>query len=127
MKEVIAFVRPTMVQMTKSALADAGFPSFTCQPVLGRGKKHLDFGAVESFVESGDLPANHAGEALTEPLRLIAKRMFTLVVEDEDVKNVVRLIIDTNSTKTPGDGKIFVQPIIESYRIRNGETSADAY
>jgi nitrogen regulatory protein PII 2 len=53
--------------------------------------------------------------------------MFTLVVEDEDVKNVVRLIIDTNSTKTPGDGKIFVQPIIESYRIRNGETSADAY
>ncbi len=127
MKEITAFVRPNMVQVTKDALADAGFPSFTCQPVLGRGKKHLDFGAVESFVESGDVPANHTGEALTEPLRLIAKRMFTLIVEDEDVSNVVRLIIDVNSTKTSGDGKIFVQSINESYRIRNGETSADAY
>ena len=32
-----------------------------------------------------------------------------------------------NHTGTPGDGKIFVMPIFESYQVRNGEGGADAY
>ena len=33
---------------TKVALSEAGLPSFTAMPVLGRGKGHGDFEKVES-------------------------------------------------------------------------------
>ncbi len=127
MKEIMAIVRPDKVGATKSALAEAGFPSFTCQVVLGRGKKLMDRTLASVILDEGELPVDHVGEALSEPLRLISKRMFTLIVEEEDVPVVVKLIIDTNSTSSPGDGKVFVLPINESYRVRNGERAADAY
>jgi nitrogen regulatory protein PII 2 len=127
MKEVMAVVRPTKVNDTKNALADAGFPSFTCQVVLGRGKKLMNESIVEAILEEGDVPQNKLGESLSEPTRLISKRMFTLIVEDEDVGKVTDLLISTNQTGTPGDGKLFVLPITDSYRVRNGEHHADAY
>lgn len=127
MKEIMAIVRPTKVGATKTALAQAGFPSFTCQVVLGRGKKLMDRTLASAIVEEGELPADHVGEALSEPLRLISKRLFTLIVEEDDVPSVVKTIVDVNSTSSPGDGKIFVLPITESYRVRNGQRAADAY
>ncbi len=127
MKEIVAIVRPTKVTETKTALADAGYPSFTCQSVLGRGKKLLDAALVRGMLEEGEVPDNALGQAVSEPLRLIAKRMFTLIVEEQDVGPIVKLITKTNSTNTPGDGKIFVLPIQESYRVRNGERAIDAY
>jgi nitrogen regulatory protein PII 2 len=127
MKEIMAVVRPTKVNDTKNALADAGFPSFTCQVVLGRGKKLMNETIVTAILDEGDVPQNKLGESLSEPTRLISKRMFTLIVEDEDVSKVVDLLISTNQTKTPGDGKLFVLPISDSYRVRNGEAAADAY
>ena len=127
MKEIMAIVRPTKVGATKAALAEAGFPSFTCQVVLGRGKKLMDRTLASAIVEEGELPADHVGEALSEPLRLISKRMFTLMVEEGDVKAAIKAIMDVNCTSSPGDGKIFVLPVTESYRVRNGERAADAY
>ncbi len=127
MKEIMAIVRPSKVNATKRALADAGYPSFTCQVVLGRGKKLMDPILASTIVEEGEVPVTEVGEALTEPLRLISKRMFTLIVEEADVKPAVKLLTEVNSTSTSGDGKIFVLPIIESYRVRNGERAADAY
>lgn len=127
MKEIMAIVRPNKVNATKIALADAGYPSFTCQVVLGRGKKLMNPTLAKAIIEEGEVPADHIGEALSEPLRLISKRLFTLIVEEEDVDPVVKLITNVNSTQSPGDGKIFVLPITESYRVRNGERAADAY
>jgi nitrogen regulatory protein PII 2 len=127
MKEVIAIIRPNKVNETKRALLDAGYPSFTCQHVLGRGKKLIDRALVSAILEEGDVPVDHVGEALSEPVRLISKRMFTLIVEKEDVDPIVNLITKVNTTSNAGDGKIFVMPIIESYRVRNGECAADAY
>ncbi|MDR3136956.1 MAG: P-II family nitrogen regulator [Coriobacteriales bacterium] len=123
----MAIVRPQKVNATKLALAEAGFPSFTCQVVLGRGCQLINESMVAALLEEGEVPQNRLGEALSEPLRLISKRLFTLMVEERDVDRVVTLLIETNQTKTPGDGKIFVLPITESYRVRNGERAADAY
>lgn len=127
MKEIMAIVRPAKVGATKTALAEAGFPSFTCQVVLGRGKKLMDRTLASAIVEEGEIPVDHVGEALSEPLRLISKRMFTLIVEEKDVEAVVKSVMDVNCTSSPGDGKIFVLPVTESYRVRNGERAADAY
>ncbi|MDF2611407.1 MAG: nifI5 [Lachnospiraceae bacterium] len=127
MKEIMAIVRQNKVNETKEALADIGIPGFTCRKVLGRGKKLIDMTLLTSLVDAGELPANQMGEHISETARLISKRAFTFVVNDEDVTKVVQTLMDVNSTGNPGDGKIFVLPIYDNYQIRNGEKSIEAY
>jgi nitrogen regulatory protein PII 2 len=127
MKEVMAIIRQNKVNVTKDALANAGVPAFTCRRVLGRGKKLIDMTLLTSIVDSGEIPANPTGEYISESQRLISKRVFTMIVEDEAVDKVVDSIMEVNSTGNPGDGKIFILPINESYRVRNGEATTEAY
>lgn len=127
MKEVMAFIRVNKVNATKEALANSGFPAFTCRKCLGRGKKGIDPTLLNAVMESGELPLSPVGEHFTEASRLIAKRFFTLIVDDSDVKKVVDIIIEANQTGNPGDGKIFVLPINEAYTVRSGEHAEDAY
>jgi len=127
MKEVIAIIRQNKVNATKAALAEAGIPSFTCRRVLGRGKKLIDLSLYIDIADSGEPPSPSIGEYLTEATRLIPKRIFTIVVEDDKVDLVVNTIMDVNSTGNPGDGKIFILPILENYRVRDGAAATDAY
>ncbi|EGD46300.1 nitrogen regulatory protein P-II [Ruminiclostridium papyrosolvens DSM 2782] len=121
MKEVMAFIRTNKVNRTKEALANAGFPAFSCRPCLGRGKKSLDATVLNYIMEAGELPVSNAGEAFTETARLIPKRFFSLVLDDEQVDLAVKTIINVNQTGNPGDGKIFVIPVQETYKVRTGE------
>lgn len=127
MKEVMAIVRQNKVNATKDALASAGIPAFTCRRVLGRGKKLIDMSLIGDIADSGEVPADSVGEYLSERNRLISKRVFTLTVEDAEVEKAVNTIMDINSTGNPGDGKIFVLPVYENYRVRNGELTMEAY
>ncbi|WP_315074223.1 P-II family nitrogen regulator [uncultured Clostridium sp.] len=126
MKEVMCIIRLNKVNKTKEALAEAGFPSITCRKVLGRGKKSIDKALVEAYMEAGEIPPTPYGENLSERGRLIPKRFITLVVKDEEVKTVIDTVIDVNSTGTPGDGKIFVIPVEEVYRVRDGQAGDEA-
>lgn len=114
MKEVMCMIRLNKVNQTKQALVEAGFPSITCRKVLGRGKK-----AIKSLTED----YSPISEAASEAGRLIPKRFITLIINDEDVKTVVDTIISVNKTETPGDGKIFILPIKETYTVRTGESA----
>lgn len=127
MKEVMAFIRMNKINPTKKALAEGGYPAFTCRAVLGRGKKSIDPELITLVLESGELPMSPKGEHLTESFRWIPKRVVTLIVEDDQVKDVVDIFIKTNQTGNPGDGKIFVLPIYEAYTVRTGEYTMDAY
>ncbi|MBE5993178.1 MAG: P-II family nitrogen regulator [Paenibacillaceae bacterium] len=127
MKEVMAFIRVNKINPTKKALAEGGFPAFTCRPVLGRGKKRIDPELLSLVLETGELPISPKGEYLTESFRWIPKRLITLIVEDPQVKDVVDILIKTNQTGNPGDGKIFVLPIYEAYTVRSGESTIEAY
>ncbi len=123
----MAIIRMNMVNPTKTALANAGFPAFYCRKCLGRGKKSVDMRLAEYIIESGTPASNPYGEHLSEYGRLISKRQFTLIVEDNEVNKVVDIIIETNQTGNPGDGRIFVLPIFEAYTIRTGEATKEAY
>ena len=127
MKEVMAFIRVNKINPTKKALAEGGFPAFTCRPVLGRGKKRIDPELLSLVLETGELPMSPKGDYLTESFRWIPKRLITLIVEDPQVKGVVDILIKTNQTGNPGDGKIFVLPIYEAYTVRSGESTIEAY
>jgi nitrogen regulatory protein PII 2 len=115
MKEITAIIRMNKVQKTKDALLECGFPSLTVRRVMGRGKQK---GLCFEF--NPPLP-NQEIEAET-CIRFIPKRMFTIVVDDESVNEVVQKIIEVNQTGNPGDGKIFVSSVTEAIRIRTGES-----
>lgn len=127
MKEIMTMIRTNKVNQTKVALAENGFPAFSCRPVLGRGKAVVDNQLLASIISQGELPRDATGESFTEVGRLIAKRVFTLIVEDDEVEKVVETLISVNQTGNKGDGKIFVLPLVESYQVRTGETCADGY
>ncbi|MCL1931163.1 MAG: P-II family nitrogen regulator [Treponema sp.] len=123
MREIMCFIRPNKVNETKRALAEHGFPAFTCRKCLGRGKKSIDPDVLNTVLATGELPLSPVGENLTEATRLIAKRFFTLIVDDDEVEKAVKAIIAVNQTGNPGDGKIFILPITETYSVRTGEGS----
>jgi nitrogen regulatory protein P-II 1 len=51
--------------------------------------------------------------------------MLSIVVNDEFVEPAVKAIIEAGGTGHIGDGKIFVLPVEEAYRIRTGEKGGD--
>ncbi len=117
MKEIVAVIRMNMANRTKEALAAAGIPAFFASEAQGRGK-----GLVNSaLLQGAELGFVEAAEMLGEKGRLYPKRIFTVVVHDDQVEEVVETIIQTNQTGKPGDGKIIVQPIRESVRLRTME------
>jgi len=124
MREIMCFIRVNKVNDTKRTLAEHGFPAFTCCRCLGRGKKSIDPDVLNTVLAAGELPLSPVGENLTEATRLIAKRFFTLIVDDKDVDKAVQAIIAVNQTGNPGDGKIFILPIEETFSVRTGEGSA---
>lgn len=123
----MAFIRPNKINATKIALAEGGFPAFSCRKCLGRGKKSIDPELLKLVMATGELPMNSDGETLTEAVRLIPKRLFLITVDDDRVEDAVDILIKTNQTGHPGDGKIFIVPVVESYRVRDGAAASEAF
>lgn len=120
MKEVMAIIRMNKINSTKRALNAAGITSFSATGrVLGRGKGLVDYrilkGAEEGYME--------AVSQLGDGPRLVSKRLISVVVSDDWVERTVNAIIEENQTGAAGDGKIFVIPVEEALRVRNGETA----
>lgn len=118
MKEVLAIIRMDKMNVTKRALSSAGVHSMTARKVIGRGKGKVDYlllkGAQEGYEE--------AINQLSPGPKLIPKRAITMVVPDGMVETTVKTIISANQTGSPGDGKIFVLPVLDAIRVRTAET-----
>lgn len=126
MKEIMAIIRMNMIGETKKVLGEAGYPSMTCRKVYGRGKKKVNFELIEELIDGQPVAEPSVLESISENHRLISKRLLTMVVEDDAVKEIVDLIIKTNQTGSMGDGKIFVFNIGDAVRVRTGETGQAA-
>lgn len=119
MKLIMAIIRIDKMNATKRALSDAGLPSMTATgKVFGRGKGLWDAKVLEGVKK--DLPEAlaHLGK---EP-RLRPQRVVTLIVTDENKDKAIETIIEANQTPEPGDGKIFVIPMIDAIKVRTGES-----
>lgn len=125
MKEVMAIIRMNRINATKAALAAEGFPSITAAKVMGRGSKPVDYEVIKAVSGGAEAPPE-ALQSLAAGPRLIAKRLVTVIVPDTAVPKVVSIIIATNQTKSPGDGKIFVLPVTDAYRVRTGDAGEEA-
>ncbi|MCI1209613.1 MAG: P-II family nitrogen regulator [Treponema sp.] len=117
MKEVMAIIRIGKVNQTKRALIDAGISSMNAKECFGRGKGYIEIRLLgleqQEYEEHMDDPDSGS--------HLIPKRLISIVVPDSLVSVVVGAIVSVNKTGKSGDGKIFVMPVMDSYRIRSGD------
>ena len=118
MKEIMAIVRINMMNKTKRALAEAGISSITARDALGRGKGLVDM----TLLEGAEKGYEEAVAQLGQSQRLIPKRIFYVVVPDKLVQKTVKTIMRVNRTGKSGDGKIFIMPVVDSVRVRTGES-----
>jgi nitrogen regulatory protein PII len=110
MKMIIAYTRHESFEPIRTELLELGFPSLTITEVKGSGRQK---GITEHY----------RGSELTNYLR--PKVKIECVVEDKDVKTIVDTILKHARTGSIGDGKVFVTPVEEAYRIRTGESGEE--
>lgn len=103
MTELVAVVRRSRAPATKRELERAGCAGYTAFPVLGRGKQR---GLRDGGSATG--------------LGFLAKVLFMIAVEDARVDETIEALVRANQTGDYGDGKIFVLPARESWRISDG-------
>lgn len=119
MKKIIAVIRMNQVNATKQALVDNGLPAFTARKVKGRGQGRVDYHVLRGAEDGYEEAISQLGPGP----RLIAKRMVTIAVPDALAAKAVQTIIQVNQSGNPGDGKIFVLPMLDAVRIRTGESA----
>ncbi len=110
MKMVIAYVRHEAFEPIRTELLELGFPSLTVSEVKGSGRQR---GITERY----------RGAQLTNHLR--PKVKIECVVETDDVPVIVDSVLKHGRTGAVGDGKVFVLPVEEAYRVRTGESGAE--
>ena len=107
MKKIEAFIRHESFEPIRMELLTLGFPSLSIMEVKGSGHQK---GIVERY----------RGAELTNYLR--PKVKIECVVATTDVETVVETILRHARTGAIGDGKVFVVPVEQAYRIRTGES-----
>ena len=110
MKKVEAFVRHESFEPIRLDLLERGFPSLSISEVKGSGRQK---GITERY----------RGAELTNYLR--PKLKIECVVATDDVETVVECILRHARTGSIGDGKVFVLPVEQAYRIRTGESGEE--
>ena len=110
MKKIEAVIRKPKFEEVKQALSDAEIDWFSYWDITGLGKSTEDQVVRGQVFKSG----------------YIQRRMISIVVRDVNLEKTIKAILSSAKTGEPGDGKIFVYDIEETYRIRNGESGPEA-
>ena len=106
MKLIKAIVRPNKVDEVKDALGQLSVSGVTVTEVRGHGK------------QKGHT-AIYRGQEYN--VSLLPKMEIEVVVPDELADEAVKAIIQAARTGEIGDGRVFVLPVAQSFRIRTGE------
>jgi nitrogen regulatory protein P-II 1 len=110
MKKIEAIIKPFKLDDVKEALTEIGVIGMTVTEVRGFGRQK---GHTELY----------RGSEYT--VDFLPKVKIEVVVADHVVDKVVSVIVGAAKTGSIGDGKVFVLPVDEAYRIRTGESGEE--
>jgi nitrogen regulatory protein P-II 1 len=106
MQKITAVIRLERFEEVRDALEKKGYPGMMLTRIEGHGQQK---GLTQQF----------RGREYT--IEMLPKFKLELVVRDEEVREIVHTVMNAARTGATGDGKIFVSPVSEVYRIRTGE------
>jgi len=106
MKLIKSIVRPNKVDEVKAALEKLGISGMTVTEVRGHGKQkgHTAIYRGKEYAVS-----------------LLPKMKIEVVVSDGVSDEAIKAIVQSAKTGEIGDGRVFVMPVEQTYRIRTGE------
>ena len=105
MKKIEAIIRKSKFDDVKEALHEVEVNFFSYWDVTGVGNEK----------------EGHVYRGITYSTSEIQRRYLSIVVSESFVEKTIQAIISTAATDKVGDGKIFILPVEEAYRIRTGE------
>ncbi len=111
MKMIVAIVQQHKLEELREALVSVGVKGMTVTEVKGFGQ------------QKGNIQVYRASEV---KINFLSKIKFEIVVADDQVNEIIKVITHTAKTGKIGDGKIFVIPIEEVIRIRTGDRGEGA-
>ncbi|MCE0497203.1 MAG: P-II family nitrogen regulator [Methylacidiphilales bacterium] len=106
MKKIEAIIQPFKFDEVKEALTQSGVEGITITEVkgFGRQKGHKEI---------------YRGSEYT--VDVLPKVKLEIVATNDKVEAIVKTILTTAKTGKIGDGKVFITPVDEAYRIRTEE------
>jgi nitrogen regulatory protein PII len=110
MKLIKCIVRPNKVDEVKDAISKLSVSGMTVTEVRGHGK------------QKGHT-AIYRGKEYN--VSLLPKMEIEVVVPDALVDDCIKAVIAAARTGEIGDGRVFVMPVEQSYKIRTGERDID--
>jgi nitrogen regulatory protein P-II 2 len=111
MKFVIAIVKPNRLDDVREALSGVGVKGLTVSEVKGYGRQK---GHTEIY------------RGAEYKIDFTPKVKIEVAIDDAELNRVLEAIRRSASTGKVGDGKIFVLELLETMRIRTGETGSAA-
>jgi nitrogen regulatory protein P-II 1 len=111
MKKIEAIVKPFKLEEVKDALSEVGITGMTVTEVKGFGR------------QKGHTEIYRGSEYAVD---FLPKLKIEIVLDDDQSTSAVDAIIKAAKTGKIGDGKVFVSPINEAFRIRTEEKGAEA-
>ncbi|MGH2739785.1 MAG: P-II family nitrogen regulator [Actinomycetota bacterium] len=111
MKLVTAIIKPFKLDEVKEALRAVGVNGLTVTESQGFGRQR---GHTEVY------------RGAEYQVDFVPKVKIEVLTDDDQVQGVVEAIMKSARTGKIGDGKIFVYPAEQVYRIRTGEAGTDA-
>ncbi len=113
MKMIRCYIRYEKLEEVREKLFLLGVPGLSVNEVKGIGKP-LSQIRSDPDPKTAKLP------------QFLPRVEITLVLDDEEVDEVVKVLVETLRTGNLGDGKIFILPVEETIRVRTGETGKQA-
>ena len=111
MKLIMAVIKPHRLDDVKEALREIGVRGLTSIEAQGFGRQR---GHTEIY------------RGAEYQVDFVPKVQIEVMTEDEQVQIVVDTIVKAARTGKIGDGKVWVVPAEQVYRIRTGEMGPDA-
>jgi nitrogen regulatory protein P-II 2 len=111
MKKLEAIIKPFKLEEVKEALAELGIEGMTVTEVKGFGR------------QKGHTELYRGAEYVVD---FLPKVKIEAAIKSEMLDQVIEAIEKSANTGKIGDGKVFVFDLEQVYRIRTGETGADA-
>ncbi len=111
MKKIDAIIKPFKLDEVQEALEAIGIHGMTITEVKGFGRQK---GQTEIYRGS------------EYQIDFLPKVKIEIVTTDEKYQNIVETIVETASTGSVGDGKIFISEMLDAVRIRTGESGEAA-
>ena len=106
MQKIEAIIQPSKLDAVKDALLEVGIEGMTILEARGHGRQK----GHKAIYRGREYEVN-----------LLPKTMIEIVIPDQQVDSVLRIVMETARTGDIGDGRIFVLPVEEGHNIRTGE------